>query len=170
MQRDRASRTHVGETDCLRCLARGFRMIPDDEPEAGSFEWCEICGHSGRVALVESSRGFFAISPATLDAFLRAECLRAELRRGVAQQLHGQVGMAVGEAAVSGVGQGPDAPRPAHALGLVVEADQPYTWIRIQPYLRFVKKDVGNFRPYRRSLEPREWYRSTGPTETIKPE
>ncbi|MBK6915954.1 MAG: hypothetical protein IPH07_01000 [Deltaproteobacteria bacterium] len=74
LQRDRASRTHVGETDCLRCLARGFRMIPDDEPEAGSFEWCEVCGHSGRVALVQSSRGYFAISPPTLDAFLRAAC------------------------------------------------------------------------------------------------
>jgi ABC-type transport system substrate-binding protein len=37
--------------------------------------------------------------------------------------------------------------------------DQPYTWVRVTPWLRFVKQDVGNVHTYPRGLEPWEFFR-----------
>jgi peptide/nickel transport system substrate-binding protein len=50
-----------------------------------------------------------------------------------------------------------------HKFERAVEEDQPYTWIRIQPYLRFVSTALGNVQTYPKSLEPREYFRFGGP-------
>jgi peptide/nickel transport system substrate-binding protein len=41
----------------------------------------------------------------------------------------------------------------------VMHEDQPYTWIRVQPFLRFVKGDVSNVNTYPKGLEYWEFYR-----------
>ncbi len=71
---DRSSREQVGEVDCASCNARGFVTEgPDDRP--GAFSWCVVCEHSGRVPLVQSPRGFWAVAFASLDGFLGGEDL-----------------------------------------------------------------------------------------------
>ena len=42
----------------------------------------------------------------------------------------------------------------------VIHEEQPYTFIRVAPWLRFVKKDVGNVHMYKAGLEPWEFFRS----------
>ena len=42
----------------------------------------------------------------------------------------------------------------------VVHDEQPYTFIRVAPWLRFVKKDVGNVQMYKSGLEPWEFFRA----------
>ncbi len=45
-----------------------------------------------------------------------------------------------------------------------VAEDQPYTFIRVVPWLRFVKRDFGNVNTYKTALEPQEFFRvSAGP-------
>jgi peptide/nickel transport system substrate-binding protein len=39
----------------------------------------------------------------------------------------------------------------------VVAEDQPYTFIRVSPWLRFVKREFGNVHTYRSGLEPEEF-------------
>ena len=41
----------------------------------------------------------------------------------------------------------------------VMHDDQPYTWIRVQPWLRLVKSDVRNVNPYPFGLTPGEFFR-----------
>lgn len=36
---------------------------------------------------------------------------------------------------------------------------QPYTWVRVRPWVRFVKPDVGNVQTYPKGLEPWEFFR-----------
>jgi peptide/nickel transport system substrate-binding protein len=43
----------------------------------------------------------------------------------------------------------------------VMHEDQPYTWIRVAPYLRFVKGDIRNVHTYPKGLEYAEYFRST---------
>lgn len=73
-EEDQSSRQHLGEVDCAVCDARGFRM-KDHENEDGTtrqvFDWCVICEHSGRAALCQSSRGYFAVSYRKLDEYLK---------------------------------------------------------------------------------------------------
>ncbi|MFM9996785.1 MAG: ABC transporter substrate-binding protein [Phycisphaerales bacterium] len=46
----------------------------------------------------------------------------------------------------------------------VMHEDQPYTWVRVQPFVRFVKPDVGNITPYARGLELWEFFRGGAAT------
>ena len=69
---DRAQREHVGEVDCTICNARGFVTEgPKDRPSA--FSWCVTCEHSGRVPLVRSPKGYWAVGFTALGAFLDGE-------------------------------------------------------------------------------------------------
>lgn len=46
-----------------------------------------------------------------------------------------------------------------HRFSRVMHDDQPYTWVRVAPFLRFVKGDVGNVQTYAKGLEPWEFFR-----------
>lgn len=72
VEADRSSREKIGEVDCVDCAARGF-VTEGTEDKPGAFSWCGICQHSGRVPLVQSARGFWAVSFASVDAFLGGE-------------------------------------------------------------------------------------------------
>ena len=66
---DRNTRERIGDVDCAACEARGFVSEgPQDRPSA--FAWCATCEHSGRVALVKSPRGYWAVADGVLDVFL----------------------------------------------------------------------------------------------------
>jgi len=41
----------------------------------------------------------------------------------------------------------------------VVAEDQPYTFVRVAPWLRFVKREFGNVNTYRTGLEPQEFFK-----------
>jgi peptide/nickel transport system substrate-binding protein len=47
-----------------------------------------------------------------------------------------------------------------HAFERVMHEEQPYTWIRIQAYPRFVKAEIGNVNTYPKGLEMQEFFRS----------
>ncbi|PRQ09736.1 hypothetical protein [Enhygromyxa salina] len=71
-----ASRERVGEIDCPTCDARGFTYFEaaDDEGQTRQmFGWCEACKHSGRVHQCKDLGGYYAVSHAALDPFLRGE-------------------------------------------------------------------------------------------------
>ncbi|MEM6291471.1 MAG: hypothetical protein AAGA54_09410 [Myxococcota bacterium] len=74
---EKKSRTHVGEVDCPSCDARGFTTEVDEDDRPTSFSWCSHCESSGRRPLVQSSRGYWAVAFASLDAFLAGEGLDA---------------------------------------------------------------------------------------------
>lgn len=63
--RDRATREACGEVDCRRCDARGFHTVADN-----AFAWCRICEHTGRLTLVRSGRGYFAVARLHVEAFV----------------------------------------------------------------------------------------------------
>ena len=46
-----------------------------------------------------------------------------------------------------------------HEFEAVLHEEQPYTFIRVAPWLRFVKKSIGNVVPHRTGLEPWEFFR-----------
>ncbi len=48
-----------------------------------------------------------------------------------------------------------------HQLERVLHDEQPYTFIRVQPWIRLVKKSVGNVQPYKTGLEPWEFFQPT---------
>jgi hypothetical protein len=68
----RASREVVGEVDCTHCEARGFRTFEYevDEVTRTGFEWCSICEHTGRVVLVQSTAGYYAVEARHVEAFV----------------------------------------------------------------------------------------------------
>ena len=41
----------------------------------------------------------------------------------------------------------------------VIHEEQPYTFLRVSPWLRFVKKEIGNVETYKSGLEPVEFFR-----------
>jgi len=43
-----------------------------------------------------------------------------------------------------------------------IAEDQPYTFVRVAPWLRFVKKDFGNVNTYKTGLEPQEYFYISG--------
>ena len=43
-----------------------------------------------------------------------------------------------------------------------VAEDQPYTFLRVAPWIRFVKKDFGNVNTYKTGLEPQEYFYISG--------
>ncbi len=56
-----------------------------------------------------------------------------------------------------------------HAFGEVVHDEQPYTFIRVQPWIRLIKREVANVNAYKTSLEPWEFFMSAGGTSVPKP-
>ena len=46
-----------------------------------------------------------------------------------------------------------------HEFEATLHDEQPYTFIRVAPWLRFVKKTIGNVHPYKTALEPWEVFR-----------
>jgi peptide/nickel transport system substrate-binding protein len=44
-------------------------------------------------------------------------------------------------------------------LEQVIAADQPYTFVRVSPWLRFVSREFGNVNTYRTGLQPEEFFR-----------
>ncbi len=71
---DRAARSHRGDVDCAACDARGFTTEgKQDQPTA--FSWCEHCQHSGRVPMVQSPKGYWAVAVGSLAAFVAGEDL-----------------------------------------------------------------------------------------------
>ncbi|MFZ9879957.1 MAG: ABC transporter substrate-binding protein [Phycisphaerales bacterium] len=48
-----------------------------------------------------------------------------------------------------------------HDFEATLHDEQPYTFIRVSPWLRFVKKDIGNVQTYKTGLEPWEFFRGT---------
>jgi peptide/nickel transport system substrate-binding protein len=54
-----------------------------------------------------------------------------------------------------------------HQFERVMHDDQPYTWVRVQPFVRFVHTDIGNVQMYPKGLEPWEFFRAaSGPTDS----
>jgi len=76
-EQERTSRSPTGSyTDCQPCEGRGFRMIDwtDERGQPGrGFTWCESCRESGRLPVVESPAGFFAVAVEHVDAFVAGE-------------------------------------------------------------------------------------------------
>jgi hypothetical protein len=67
------SRERIGEIDCPRCEARGFRSfseLNEDGETEQLFSWCSDCKHSGRVHQCRDLDGFYAVSFAALEGFL----------------------------------------------------------------------------------------------------
>lgn len=67
------SRERIGEIDCPRCEARGFRNITEVDEDGVSkelFGWCTGCKHSGRVHQCRDLDGYYAVSFAALERFL----------------------------------------------------------------------------------------------------
>ncbi len=76
LTRDRSSREEIGEADCPHCEARGHAthtVVSEDGQETRQFSWCSHCEHSGRVPLVRSERGYWAVAFAQIAAFLAGE-------------------------------------------------------------------------------------------------
>jgi peptide/nickel transport system substrate-binding protein len=48
----------------------------------------------------------------------------------------------------------------------IMHEEQPYTWIRVAPYIRFVKKDIKNVNTYPKGLEAWEFWRGGGESKT----
>ena len=74
--RDRSSRTEIGEADCPHCEARGLssrKLVTDDGEEKVEYGWCHFCEHCGRVPLVRSDRGYWAVAFAQLAPFVAGE-------------------------------------------------------------------------------------------------
>jgi peptide/nickel transport system substrate-binding protein len=46
-----------------------------------------------------------------------------------------------------------------HDFEATLHDEQPYTFIRVAPWLRFVKKSIGNVQTYKSGLEPWEFFR-----------
>ena len=46
-----------------------------------------------------------------------------------------------------------------HEFEATLHEEQPYTFIRVSPWLRFVKKSIGNVHPYKTALEQWEFFR-----------
>jgi hypothetical protein len=51
----------------------------------------------------------------------------------------------------------------------VVADDQPYTFVRVAPWLRFVKREFGNVNTYRTGLEPQEFFKTTSAAASPEP-
>ena len=56
-----------------------------------------------------------------------------------------------------------------HQLERVLHDEQPYTFLRVAPWLRVVKKTVGNVHPYKTGLEPWEFFLPSGGAASATP-
>jgi peptide/nickel transport system substrate-binding protein len=52
------------------------------------------------------------------------------------------------------------------AFSRVMHQDQPYTWVRVAPFIRFVKPQIGNVNMYPRGLELWEFFRGVSASPT----
>lgn len=72
----RATRREIGEVDCPACEARGF-VMEDFTDHTGDtrqgFRWCQSCERTGRLHLVQSDEGFFAVTRTAIAGFLAGE-------------------------------------------------------------------------------------------------
>ena len=50
-----------------------------------------------------------------------------------------------------------------HQLHSVIHEDQPYTFLRVVPWIRFIKNDIGNVHMYPAALDRSEFFRLTSP-------
>jgi len=50
-----------------------------------------------------------------------------------------------------------------HEFERVMHEEQPYTWVRVAPYCRFIKGHIGNVTPYPKGLEVWEFFNTGGP-------
>lgn len=60
-------------TDCAPCKGRGFVMHEWKEPDGTpkqAFEWCVRCHESGRLPVVHSAGGYFAVAIDHVEAFV----------------------------------------------------------------------------------------------------
>ncbi len=55
-----------------------------------------------------------------------------------------------------------------HQLEAVIAKEQPYTFIRVAPWLRFIKREFGNVRMYKTGLSPEEFF-FVSPSATMAP-
>jgi hypothetical protein len=46
-----------------------------------------------------------------------------------------------------------------HDFHAAVHEDQPYTFLRVSPWIRMIKRDVGNVQTYPAGLSPGEFFR-----------
>jgi hypothetical protein len=76
-EHERQSRRATGDhTDCAPCKGRGFRMhawLDDQGIHKQAFEWCSSCRETGRLPVVHSTGGYFAVAVAHVEAFVRGE-------------------------------------------------------------------------------------------------
>lgn len=74
---ERDTRRVTGEhTDCAPCKGRGFRLLEwldEQGTKKNGFEWCAPCNESGRLPVVHSTGGYWAVAIAHVDAFVRGE-------------------------------------------------------------------------------------------------
>lgn len=54
-------------------------------------------------------------------------------------------------------------------LEALIAEEQPYTFVRVAPWLRFVKREFGNVNTYRSGLEPQEFFKTTSTTAVPAP-
>jgi hypothetical protein len=76
VERDRSTRAEAGEADCPHCEARGFvtsELVEESGEHRMAFSWCLHCEHSGRLALVRSERGYWAVAHASVATFVAGE-------------------------------------------------------------------------------------------------
>jgi peptide/nickel transport system substrate-binding protein len=55
-----------------------------------------------------------------------------------------------------------------HELERAIAEGQPYTFVRVSPWLRLIKRDFGNVRMYKTGLSPEEYF-FAGPTSSAQP-
>lgn len=67
---ERAARERVGDVDCAVCDARGF-VTEGPEDGVTAFAWCVVCQHSGRVPLVRSPKGYYAVAFSAVEGFVQ---------------------------------------------------------------------------------------------------
>lgn len=74
---ERETRRVTGsETDCGPCKGRGFRMLEQLDEQGATkqaFEWCGSCNETGRLPVVQSTGGYWAVAIAHVEAFVRGE-------------------------------------------------------------------------------------------------
>lgn len=56
-----------------------------------------------------------------------------------------------------------------HQLERVLHDEQPYTFVRVAPWLRFVNRSVGNVHAYKTALEPWEYFLTGGTGSSVSP-
>ena len=76
-ERERTTRTLTeAHTDCAPCKGRGFVMFEGTDERGGKsqgFCWCERCQEKGRLPVVQSTGGYFAVAVDHVETFIAGE-------------------------------------------------------------------------------------------------